>query len=173
MSINILKIFNIWSIRNCLVLNKRWIGVNTPPFGGIMLYKIFIKIFVLIFVFSISTYAKDNYNRDDYQYDHNKARKFFIFFYDPYSGKTFHDTDDIEIDHIVPLSLAHKMGGYLWTPQQKKTFANDTENLIRVSKTCNRSKGSKSISQWMPKNSNYHAEYLRRYHYIMTKYKLK
>ena len=34
MSINIFKIFNIWSIRNCLVLNKRWIGVNTPPLWG-------------------------------------------------------------------------------------------------------------------------------------------
>ena len=35
MSINIFKIFNIWSIRNCLVLNKRWIGVNTPsPWGN-------------------------------------------------------------------------------------------------------------------------------------------
>ena len=82
-----------------------------PPFGGIMLYKIFIKVFfVFVFIFSLSTYTKDNYNRDDYEYDHNKARKFFIFFYDPYSGKTFHDTDDIEIDHIVPLSLLTKWG---------------------------------------------------------------
>ena len=168
---------NIWSIRNCLVLNKRWIGVNTPPFGGIMLYKVFIKVFikvfVLIFTLVLTTYTKDNYNRDDYEYNHNKARKNFIFFYDPYSGKTFHDTDDIEIDHIVPLSLAHKMGGYLWTPQQKKDFANDIENLILVSEFCNRSKGRKSISQWIPKNTNYHAEYTKKYNYIMTKYKLK
>ena len=133
-----------------------------------MLYEIFILVFVLV----ISAYAKDNYKRDDYQYDHNKARKNFIFFYDPYSGKTFYKTDDIEIDHIVPLSLAHKLGGYLWTPQQKKVFANDKENLIRVSKTCNRSKGSKSISQWMPQNTNYHAEYIKQYDYIIQKYKL-
>ena len=137
-----------------------------------MLYKVFIKVFVLVFAFSLSAYAKDNYNRDDYQYNHNRARKFFIFFYDPYSGKTFYKTDDIEVDHIVPLSLAHKMGGYLWTPQQKKSFANDTENLILVSKTCNRSKGSKSISSWMPQNTNYHAEYLKRYNHIIQKYKL-
>ena len=133
-----------------------------------MLYKIFILVFVLV----LSDYAKDNYKRDDYQYDHNKARKNFIFFYDPYSGKTFYKTDDIEIDHIVPLSLAHKLGGYLWTPQQKKVLANDKENLIRVSKTCNRSKGSKSISQWMPQNTNYHAEYIKQYDYIIQKYKL-
>ena len=123
-------------------------------------------------MFSLSTYAKDNYNRDDYEYDHNKARKCFIFFYDPYSGKNFHDTDDIEIDHIVPLSLAHKMGGYLWTAQQKKAFANDIENLIRVSKICNRSKGSKSILQWMPQNTNYHAEYTKQYNHIIQKYRL-
>ena len=135
--------------------------------------KVFVKIFVLVFVLVLSTYAKDNYNRDDYQYDHNKARKFFIFFYDPYSGKTFYKTDNLEVDHIVPLSLAHKMGGYLWTPQQKKAFANDTENLILVSKTCNRSKGSKSISQWMPQSTNYHAEYTKQYNHIMTKYQLK
>ena len=128
---------------------------------------------LLIFTLVLTTYTKDNYNRDDYEYDHNKARKYFIFFYDPYSGKTFYKTDDIEIDHIVPLSLAHKMGGYLWTPQQKKTFANDRENLILVSKACNRSKGSKSIFQWIPKNTNYHAEYTKRYNYIIDKYKLK
>ena len=127
---------------------------------------------LLIFVLVLTTYSKDNYNRDDYQYDHNKARKSFIFFYDPYSGKTFHKTDELEVDHIVPLGLAHKMGGYLWTPQQKKAFANDKENLILVSKTCNRSKGSKSISQWIPKNKFYHAEYTKRYNHIIQKYQL-
>ena len=115
--------------------------------------KIFVKVFVLIFMLVLTNYAKDNYKRDDYEYDHNKARKIFIFFYDPYSGDTFYKTDDLEVDHIVPLSLAHKLGGYLWTPQQKKSFANDTENLILVSKTCNRSKGSKSISSWLPKTN--------------------
>ena len=134
--------------------------------------KIFVKVFVLIFMLVLTTYSKDNYKRDDYQYNHGVARKIFIFFYDPYSGDTFYKTDDLEIDHIVPLSLAHKLGGYLWTPQQKKDFANDRENLILVSKTCNRSKGSKSISSWLPKNKSYHTEYTKRYNHIIQKYNL-
>ncbi len=149
---------------------------NKPPITFLLLgrskMRYIAKVFVLIFVLVLSTYSKDNYNRDDYQYNHGVARKFFIFFYDPYSGKIFYKPDDLEVDHIVPLSLAHKLGGYLWTPQQKKSFANDTENLILVSKTCNRSKGSKSISSWLPKNKSYHTEYTKRYKYIIQKYHL-
>ena len=75
--------------------------------------------------------------------------------------------------HIVPLSLAHKWGAYLWTTQEKKAFANDIENLIMVSKVCNRIKSDKSLSEWMPKNIGYHVEYKKRFNYILQKYKLE
>ena len=131
------------------------------------------KIFVLIFTLFLTTYAKDNYNRDDYKYNHSKARKLLIGYYDPYSGKLFKTPDELQIDHIVPLSLAHKLGGYLWTAQQKKVFANDIENLIMVSTQCNATKSDKSPSEWMPKNTSYHAEYIKRYNHIIQKYKLE
>ena len=127
----------------------------------------------LILILTITTYSKDSYNRDDYNYNSTKARKYFISFYDPYSGKTFYKSDDMEIDHIVPLSLAHKWGAYLWTTQEKKAFANDIENLIMVSKVCNRIKGKKPPSEWMPKNIGYHVEYKKRFNYILQKYKLE
>ena len=134
--------------------------------------KIFAKVFVLIFMLVLTTYTKDNYNRDDYKYNHSKARKLLIGYYDPYSGKLFKTPDELQIDHIVPLSLAHKLGGYLWTAQQKKDFANDRENLIMVSTKCNAKKSDKSPSEWMPKNTYYHAEYIKRYTRIINKYKL-
>ena len=67
----------------------------------------------------------------------------------------------------------HKLGGYLWTTQEKKEFANDIENLIMVSTRCNAIKSDKSPSEWMPQNTNYHAEYLKRYNHIMKKYNLE
>ena len=33
----------------------------------------------------------------------------------PYTGKTFTKASDIDIDHIVPLSHAHKTGGANWS----------------------------------------------------------
>jgi len=134
--------------------------------------KIFIKGFVLVFVLILTTYAKDNYNRKDYKYNHSKARKLLIGYYDPYSGELLKTPNELQIDHIVPLSLAHKLGGYLWTSQQKKDFANDTENLIMVSTKCNVKKSDKSPSEWMPQNTNYHPEYIMRYNHIIKKYKL-
>ena len=135
--------------------------------------KIFVKIFVLIFILVLTTYTKDDYNRKEYRYNHTKARKLLIGYYDPYSGELLKTQDELQIDHIVPLSLAHKLGGYLWTSQQKKDFANDTENLIMVSTRCNAIKSDKSPSEWMPQNTNYHTEYLKRYNHIIDKYKLE
>ena len=127
----------------------------------------------LIFILFLTTYSKDDYNREDYKYNSTKARGLLIGYYDPYSGKLVKTQEELEIDHIVPLSLAHKLGGYLWSTQEKRAFANDIENLIMVSVECNGVKSDKAPSEWMPKNIGYHKEYVERFNYILQKYKLE
>lgn len=92
--------------------------------------------------------------------------------YDPYSGKHWTKASDVDIDHIVPLNWAHGHGGQDWPKSLKKTFANDTENLIAVEDNLNQEKGAKSPDQWMPPNQRYRCEYVSRFNTIVEKYEL-
>ena len=92
--------------------------------------------------------------------------------HDPYTGQVFYKASDIDIDHIVPLAHAYEMGGKYWSREQKRTFANDFENLIAVEDNANQSKGAKPPQEWMPSSKLFHCEYLRRWSYIKTKYAL-
>ena len=135
---------------------------------------------LLLFIF-LSTFLfanKDSsYNRDEFNYQAKKNRKILIQFkdqfYDPYSDDIFYDPPKMEVDHIVPLKEAWDLGAKNWDKSIKSNFANDSENLILVSKSCNRSKGSKSLSEWLPLNQKFHAEYSNRYLLIINKYNLK
>ncbi len=90
----------------------------------------------------------------------------------PYTGITFTKASDIDIDHIVPLSHAHKTGGANWSRSKKREFANDFENLIAVDDSTNQAKGAKSPARWKPPLKEYWCEYARRWKYIKNKYGL-
>lgn len=90
----------------------------------------------------------------------------------PYTGRKFTNPSDIDIDHIVPLSHAHRHGAENWTKQQRKQFANDPLNLIAVHDKANRQKSDKPPSEWMPKNKLFHDEYQKRWMQITGKYDL-
>lgn len=92
--------------------------------------------------------------------------------HDPYSGKTYTDDDDLDIDHIVPLGYAHPRGGKNWSAQKKEQFANDHDNLLAVQNSLNRQKSAKGPSEWMPLNQSYRCEYLARFDAIVTEYGL-
>ena len=91
---------------------------------------------------------------------------------DPYTGRIYYMASDIDIDHIVPLSHAHKYGGMYWDKDYKVAFANDPENLLAVEDNANQSKGDKAPHEWMPDNENYHCKYIGRWIYVAEKYKL-
>ena len=93
-------------------------------------------------------------------------------FYDPYTNKTFTQASKLDIDHIVPLEDAHETGGFAWTKDKRRTFANDPQNLIPVDLSANRSKGAKNPLEWMPENKQYQCEYLARWIVIKQKYRL-
>ena len=52
-----------------------------------------------------------------------------------YTGTTVTEPGELDIDHFVPMANAHRSGGWAWTSEQKKAFANsldDPDHLIAV-----------------------------------------
>lgn len=90
----------------------------------------------------------------------------------PYTGVTYYKASDIDIDHMVPLANAHRSGAENWTREQKKTFANDPENLFSVDDSTNQSKSDQGPEEWKPPLKSYWAEYARHWIYIKEKYGL-
>lgn len=78
----------------------------------------------------------------------------------------------VDIDHLVPLKHAHENGGYEWSQSQKEAFANDPENLVITNKKYNRSKGSKGIDRWLPKDHDYACKYEKDWVKVKVKYNL-
>ena len=74
---------------------------------------------------------------------------------DPYSGKTFTNPTDLDIDHMIPLNYAAQHGGQAWDSGKKADYANNLAyagHLIAVDKGENRSKSDKGPSEWKPSN---------------------
>jgi hypothetical protein len=92
--------------------------------------------------------------------------------YDPYSGDTFTISKDLDLDHIVPLKVAHGHGADKWSREHKALFANDLGNLILAKASLNRQKGAKRLTEWLPPNFSYRCEYIARFNAVMAKYKL-
>ena len=70
-----------------------------------------------------------------------------------FDGKTITNASQLDVDHLVPLAEAWRSGAWKWTAAQRQAFANDLENseaLIAVTASTNRSKGDKDPSLWMP-----------------------
>ena len=70
-----------------------------------------------------------------------------------YDGKKVTNASQLDVDHLVPLAEAWRSGAWKWTAAQRQAYANDLENseaLIAVTLTTNRSKGDKDPALWMP-----------------------
>ena len=94
---------------------------------------------------------------------------------DPYTGLSFTNPADVDIDHMVPLKEAHDSGASAWSTKEKRAFANDLSNplvLIAVDDGTNSSKGDKDPAKWMPPNTAYHCEYVRNWVAIKSTYGL-
>jgi hypothetical protein len=93
--------------------------------------------------------------------------------YDPYTDAMYDKASDLDIDHIVPLAEAHRSGGYAWTREQRREFANDPLNLMAVEKTANREKSDQSPDNWLPPNREFQCRYIAAWLAIKEKYQLK
>ena len=82
--------------------------------------------------------------------------------YGAYTGAVVTDPAKLDIDHFVPLANAHKSGGWAWSSERKRSYANDLEDLghlIAVTSGANRSKGAKGPEEWRPSNEAYSCQY--------------
>lgn len=78
----------------------------------------------------------------------------------------------IEIDHIVPLSLAWEAGAKNWSLALREQFANDPMNLLAVASYANRSKGNSGPATWLPRNGAFQYEYMRMFDMVVRHYGL-
>jgi hypothetical protein len=94
---------------------------------------------------------------------------------DPYSGRTFTDPHDLEIDHLVPLDNVQLSGGAKWSPEQRHAYANDLTDpntMVAVWGHLNRQKGDKGPDRWLPPNDSFRCEYVRRWAEVKTRWHL-
>ena len=90
-----------------------------------------------------------------------------------FDGKTITNAPQLDVDHMVPLAEAWRSGAWKWTAAQRQAFANDLENseaLIAVTASTNRSKGDKDPSLWMPAKD--HCVYTQNWISVKIKYSL-
>ena len=70
----------------------------------------------------------------------------------PYDLKSSNNTSDFDVDHLVPLANAFQSGGWAWSTERRRAFANNPSELVVASSSSNRSKGADSPDQWRPPN---------------------
>ncbi|MBX2847343.1 MAG: HNH endonuclease family protein [Acidiferrobacterales bacterium] len=90
----------------------------------------------------------------------------------PYSGRVLTEAKRIDIDHVIALGEAHRMGGFQWTSEKKKSFANDFDNLLAAHGSSNRAKRDLDSFEGMPPNIALWARYLIVREQVVIKYEL-
>lgn len=83
--------------------------------------------------------------------------------HDPYTGEIVADPKKLDVDHMVPLAETWRSGGYSWSSEKKKQFANDISNpqhLIAVTARANRQKSDKDPANWLPPLESYRCKYV-------------
>lgn|GEM_PF-2810630 len=75
---------------------------------------------------------------------------------DPYTGQIFTSSQDIQIDHVVPLKHAYLSGAWSWSQKKRCMYTNflsDSYHLRSVSGHENMKKGDSSPSGYLPPDS--------------------
>ncbi len=124
-----------------------------------------------------------DYDRKLFKFNSRKARENFLelsFLFDHYNGRVLGKGDKWDVEHLYSLSLAWETGfrdQYLADPtkalQDMKDFANDALNLITVSSSSNRSRGNKTLWDWVPLNLAYIGERNKAIKLLADKYNLR
>ena len=87
---------------------------------------------------------------------------------EPYTGTTIHfqrgdkSSALVQIDHVVALADAWRSGAWQWDAQRRQEFANDPENLLAVDGAANEDKSASSADQWLPPNTAFRCDYVKR-----------
>jgi hypothetical protein len=68
-------------------------------------------------------------------------------------------SDDVQIDHVIPLAAAWRAGAWEWTAGQREAFANDPAELRAVDGPTNNRKRDRGPSTWLPPDEAAHCGY--------------
>jgi hypothetical protein len=94
---------------------------------------------------------------------------------DPWSGVTTTVAHDLDIDHTVPLDNAWDSGAWAWTHAQRVAYTNDladTDHLVAILLSENRSKGDRGPDVWKPPNRGSWCRYALDWDHIKAKWHL-
>lgn len=84
--------------------------------------------------------------------------------HDPYTGQSYREPRQLDIDHVVPLKNAHESGAWAWSKEKRQEYANflaDRRHLLAVKGSENRKKGEKGPDRYLPPDSSFHCDYVR------------
>ncbi|WP_219470053.1 HNH endonuclease family protein [Nonomuraea rhizosphaerae] len=95
---------------------------------------------------------------------------------DPYTGRVIEwskdRADEIQVDHVVPLAYAWKMGAPRWPMSRRVDFANDPLNLLPVDGDANEQKDASGPASWLPPQRHIRCAYVTRFAQVALKYDL-
>ena len=97
-------------------------------------------------------------------HDDRRCRVEAGHWFDPYTRRVHTDPAGLDIDHLVPLANAHRSGGWAWSAEHKRRFANslrDAHHLIAVTAAANRAKGDRGPEGWRPPDRSYWCRYAK------------
>lgn len=93
--------------------------------------------------------------------------------FDPFTGQNYRIQDvKPDVDHLASLGWIHDRGGACMTREQRRSIANDPENLWAVHPSANRQKGA-NVSGWLPANFGMCTAYVSQLKRVVEKYDLK
>jgi hypothetical protein len=67
-------------------------------------------------------------------------------------------------------AYGNRHGADNWTKAERRTFANDYDNLLVVDDSTNQSKSSQALHEWLPPNKGYWCKYGERWQRVKDKY---
>lgn len=95
---------------------------------------------------------------------------------DPYTGRTIRwrkqRADQVQVDHVVPMSYGWRMGASRWPMAKRMRMANDPLNLIPVYGGANQAKGGSGPASWLPPLRRIRCAYVVRFAQVSLKYGL-
>lgn len=93
----------------------------------------------------------------------------------PYTDHTITDPQRLDIDHLVPLAHVHEAGGATWDEARWRAYANatgDPDHLVAVDRSANRSKGARTVVQWLPEEQGFRCQYVGAWRRIKQSWRL-
>lgn len=97
---------------------------------------------------------------------------------DPYTGKSItftrgpRSSEQIQIDHLVPLAYAWDAGAWSWSDDERHRFYFDPAELLAVDGPTNQAKGDGGPEKWMPPNTAFDCTYATKWIGVLRAYQL-